>query len=50
MSLFRGCLKVEVAARLTVEAILGSRFLNGRGGWEMDRSTGVVVAAAATAV
>ena len=45
--LVRGCLKVEVAARPTAEAILGSRFLNGRGGWGMDRSTGVAAATAA---
>ena len=37
--LVRRCLQVEVAARPTAEAILGSRFLNGRGGWGMDRST-----------
>ena len=30
------CLPVEVAARPTAEAILGSRFLNGRGGWRID--------------
>lgn len=43
--LVRRCLKVEVAARPTAEAILGSKFLNGRGGWGMDPSstTGVTV-------
>ena len=30
--LVRGCLKVDVATRLTAEGILSSRFLNGRGG------------------
>ena len=47
--LVRRCLQVEVAARPTAEAILGSRFLNGRGGWGMDRSTDVPAAAAAAA-
>lgn len=41
--LVRRCLKVEVAARPTFEALLGSRFLNGRGGWGIDRSTVVSV-------
>ena len=47
--LVQGCLKVDVATRPTAKGILSSRFLNGRGGWGMDRSTGVA-AAAATAV
>ena len=43
--LVRGCLKVDVATRPpTAEGILSSRFLNGRGGWGMDRSTGVSAA------
>ena len=41
----RRCLQVEVAARPTAEAILGSRFLKGRGGWGMDRLTLAVAAA-----
>ena len=45
--LVRRCLQVEVAARPTAEAILGSRFLNGRGGRGMDRSTLAAAAAAA---
>lgn len=47
--LVRRCLQVEVAARPTAEAILGSRFLNGRGGWGKDRSSDVPAAAAAAA-
>ena len=43
--LVRRCLQVEVAARPTAEAILGSRFLDGRGGWGMDRSTLAAAAA-----
>ena len=31
--LMRRCLQVEAAAWPTAEAILGSRFLDGRGGW-----------------
>ena len=45
--LVRRCLQVEVAARPTAEAILGSRFLNGRGGWGMHRSTLAAAFAAA---
>ena len=46
--LVRQCLQVEVAARPTAEAFLGSRFLNGRGGRGMDRSTLAAAAVAAS--
>ena len=46
--LVRRCLQVEAAAwptaEATAEAILGSQFLDGRGGWGIDPST---IAAAA---
>jgi len=45
VELVRGCLKVAVGAHPTAKVILGLCFLNGRGGWGVDRSTGISTAA-----